>query len=104
VAAAFIALLIAGLLAARRAPDRFGFLLGIGCVTILAVPSAMCLLRCTGLVRIHMGALPFLSYGGPDVFLMLVCVGLLLSTGRSADRKATGIGQKENGWLRMAAP
>ncbi len=36
---------------------RCDYLLGVGCVSFIAVPSALCLLRCTGLVLIGIGAI-----------------------------------------------
>jgi len=82
VLAAFMAIFICGIVIALRAPDTFGLLLGSGItfligfqafINIGVVPSA---LPNKGL------PLPFVSYGGSSLLILLVCVGLLLSIAR----------------------
>ncbi len=69
-----------------RAPDRFGRILGAGIVSLVACPLLLNLARITGLVSIRIGVLPFLGYGGLDLFVMLVFVGVLLSICVSPER------------------
>ena len=80
---AFIALLLfflwRGLTVADRAPDRFGKLLASGIVALVAVQafvnigSMLSLLPLTGIT------LPFVSYGGTSLVVLLGAMGILLN-------------------------
>jgi cell division protein FtsW len=79
VVAAYIAMFIAGIIIALRASDAFGTLLGtgitflIGCQAFINIGVVTSALPNKGL------PLPFVSYGGSNLVIMLTCVGVLLS-------------------------
>ena len=79
-----------GLDIARRAPDDFGKLLAAGIVgwiffqTLFNVGSMIGLLPMTGL------PLPFMSYGGTSLMVLLAAVGLLVSVSRQAAPRPAG--------------
>jgi cell division protein FtsW len=81
--AVFGAFLVVGYRIAQRAPDRFGYLLGIGMTNLVAVSAflhmgvALALLPTTGV------ALPFMSYGRSALLAAFCAVGVLLSIARA---------------------
>jgi cell division protein FtsW len=81
---AFVILVVCGVYIALRARDAFGLMLGsgitflIGCQAFINVGVVTSALPNKGL------PLPFISYGGSNLLLMLTCVGILLSIARHA--------------------
>jgi cell division protein FtsW len=74
-----------GLVAAMRAPDSFGRLLGIG-ITVMVVGQALVNLSVVlGLVPTKGIPLPFISYGGSSLLGMLLATGVLLNISQHAD-------------------
>ncbi len=79
-----------GLDIARRAPDDFGKLLAAGIIgwiffqTVFNIGSMIGLLPMTGL------PLPFMSYGGTAMMILLAAVGLLLNISRQAETRPAG--------------
>lgn len=84
--ALFAALVIQGIFIALRAPDLYGTLLGIGIVSQVAwqvflhIGVGTALLPNTGI------SLPFFSYGGTSLLLLLGEMGVLLSISRAGQR------------------
>lgn len=77
-----------GLRIARAAPDRFGALLAAG---ITATVSGQALLNmgvATGLLPVTGIPLPFVSFGGSSLGMMMIKVGILLNISRYAYREA----------------
>ncbi len=81
---AYAALIICGTYVARRARDTFGFLLASGITFLIGLQAAINIGVVTGAIPNKGLSLPFLSYGGSNLLLMLACVGILLSVGRKA--------------------
>jgi cell division protein FtsW len=82
--AVYALLILCGLAAARRAPDRFGHLLAAGLTWNLAINVLV-----HGAVNLGMGPvtgvpLPFLSCGGSSLMANLLAMGILLSVARRA--------------------
>lgn len=81
--ALFTGFAIVGYRIAARAPDRFGYLLGVGMTNLIAVSGflnmgvALALLPTTGV------ALPFMSYGRSALLTSFFAVGVLLSLARA---------------------
>jgi cell division protein FtsW len=84
VVAAFVTILICGLFIAVRAPDPFGLFLGSGVTFLIGLQAAINIGVVTSALPNKGLSLPFISYGGSNLVLMLTCVGLLLSIARHA--------------------
>ncbi|MFN2420906.1 MAG: putative lipid II flippase FtsW [Gemmatimonadota bacterium] len=69
---------------ARRAPDGFGFLLASGVTTQIVMSALVNLGVATAILPTTGLTLPFISYGGTDLIVRLVMVGILLSVSRDA--------------------
>jgi len=80
----FMVLIACGLYIARRAEDKFGLLLGTGLTFMIGIQAFINMGVVTSLLPNKGMPLPFISYGGSNLLLMLVSVGLLLSISRFA--------------------
>ncbi len=80
----FMGVLVAGMWIALHAADIFGTLLAVGITALLAVQAFINVGVVTALFPNKGLALPFISYGGTSLLVMLVAVGLLLSVARHA--------------------
>ena len=75
-----------GFVAAMKAPDAFGKFLGIG-ITAMVMGQALINLSVTlGLLPTKGIPLPFISYGGSSLLLMLLATGVLLNISQHADQ------------------
>jgi cell division protein FtsW len=87
---AFMVILICGVYIAWNAVDNFGMLIAIGITFLIAMQVVINLGVVTGALPNKGLALPFISYGGSNLVIMLGCVGLLINIGRHAgDRLPT---------------
>jgi len=84
VVAAFVVLLICGIYIAWHSRDTFGLLLATGLTFLIALQAFINIGVVTSALPNKGLPLPFISRGGSNLFLMLVCVGLLLSVARRA--------------------
>lgn len=82
--ALFGILLWRGMRAAMRVPDRFGSYLAAGLTGVIAMQVLINIGVVTGALPVTGITLPFLSYGGSSLTLMLTAVGILLSVSRRA--------------------
>lgn len=78
----FSLLLWRGVRIALGAPDLFGSFLGIGIIVMIAIQVIINIGVVTGLMPVTGITLPFLSYGGSSLTLMLMAVGVLLNISR----------------------
>lgn len=81
---AFVVFLFAGIYISSRARDLYGFLLGMGIVTLVGFQALINLAVVTSLIPNKGLPLPLISYGGSNLCVILASVGLLLSIARHA--------------------
>jgi len=84
VVVAFVMFVCCGFHISARAPDVFGVLLGAGITFLIGLQAFVNVAVVTGVFPNKGLPLPFISYGGSNLILMLGCVGLLLSIARHA--------------------
>jgi len=90
VVAAFVVLLLCGIYIAWHSRDTFGLLLATGLTFLIGLQAFINIGVVTSALPNKGLPLPFISRGGSNLFLMLVCVGLLLSVARRAsENRAT---------------
>jgi cell division protein FtsW len=82
VVAAFVAIVICGIYMAMNARDTFGLLLGSGITFLIGLQAFINIGVVTSALPNKGLPLPFISYGGSNLLMLLVCVGLLLSIAR----------------------
>jgi len=86
VAAAFLALIVTGLLIANSAKDRHQRLLAIGATMVIGVQAFWNMLVVTGAVPTKGLTLPFISYGGSSLVVCLMLIGILDAVARASAR------------------
>jgi len=84
VLALFIVLVACGVFISRRSNDMFGLLLGAGITFMIGLQAFINMGVVTSLLPNKGMPLPFISYGGSNLLVMLVSVGFLLSIARFA--------------------
>lgn len=82
----FAVLFWAGLAHLRKAPNLFGYLLVAGSLLLLALQSIINLGVVTGSLPTKGMSMPFISYGGSNLLLMGIIIGLLFNTRRAWSR------------------
>lgn len=80
----FVLLVICGIRIASRARDTFGLLLGSGVTFMIGLQAFINIGVVTSTLPNKGMSLPFISYGGSNLLVMLVAVGILLSIARHA--------------------
>jgi cell division protein FtsW len=100
----FVAFVVRGLQIARRAVDPFGALLAVGFTMWVAVQALLNIAVMTAVIPSSGLPLPFISYGGSALLVLMIGVGLMLSVSRIATiRQSTSNGRKrgatyDRGW------
>ncbi len=84
--ALFITIFVAGLIHVRRAPNLFQFLLVTGCLLLMCLQAIINLAVVTGMMPTKGMSLPFISYGGSNLLLMGLLVGVIVNTARTWER------------------
>jgi cell division protein FtsW len=84
VVVAFVAIVLCGIYIAVQAPDTFGMLLGSGISFMIGLQAFINIGVVTSALPNKGLPLPFISYGGSNLLLMLTSVGILLSVARQA--------------------
>ncbi len=88
VVSSFAAVVMSGFFIAGRASDVFGVLLASGITMMIGLQAAINIGVVTGVLPNKGISLPFISYGGSNLLIMLAGVGLLLSVARRARARA----------------
>jgi len=78
----FLLICLCGVQVALNARDRFGTLLGFGCVVMITIQAAVNIGVTTSLLPNKGMPLPFISFGGSDLLICYIMVGLLVSIHR----------------------
>jgi cell division protein FtsW len=100
----FVAFAIRGFQIARNARDPFGALLSIGFTAWVVIQALLNIAVMTALVPSTGVPLPFISFGGSSLLVLMIGVGLMLSIQRIANlRQATSerrnaIANYDRGW------
>ena len=83
VIALFMIFIWRGILIAMRTTDMFGSLIAVGITTLIAFQAIINISVVTATVPTTGMSLPFFSYGGTALLLLLANVGILLNISRS---------------------
>lgn len=81
----FCALLVRGFTIAAHAPDRFGALMAVGLTFQVALQAALNIMVVTNTIPNTGISLPFFSYGGTALVILLSEMGIVLSISRSSN-------------------
>jgi cell division protein FtsW len=84
----YIALVVRGLQVARRAVDNFGALLAAGITIWIAIKALLNIAVMVAIVPPTGASLPFISFGGSSLVVVMSGVGLLLSVARVRAKQA----------------
>lgn len=82
----FAILIWRGVLIAMKAPDMFGSLLAVGITSLIAIQVIINIAVVTSSMPATGMPLPFFSYGGTALFLLLCEMGILLNISRAGNR------------------
>ena len=80
----FVAIVVCGIYIALKSRDTFGLLLGSGITFLIGLQAFINIGVVTSALPNKGLPLPFISYGGSNLLIMLTSVGLLLSIARHA--------------------
>ena len=82
----FAILIWRGILAAMKAPDMFGSLLAVGITSLIGIQTIINIAVVTSSMPATGMPLPFFSYGGTALFILLCEVGILLNVSRAGNK------------------
>lgn len=77
-------------LVARKSSDRYGFLVSSGIFALFASQTAINLGAIVALFPLTGVPLPFISYGGSNLVVSLIAVGIILNISRNVSAQAKG--------------
>ena len=83
----FLLILFSGVLISMNAKDRFGMLLGFGITIAISLQAAINIGVTTSLLPNKGMPLPFISYGGSNLAVTMLLVGILLNIHRQGRRE-----------------
>ena len=86
VLALFSVLIVRGVLIAIKAKDSFGSLIAIGITALIAIQVILNIAVVTNSIPNTGISLPFLSYGGSSLVILLASMGILMNISRSAKK------------------
>ncbi len=89
VVALYICFAIRGFQLARRAKDNFGALLCVGFTSWVIIQALLNIAVMTGAIPSTGVPLPFISFGGSSLTVVMIGVGLMLSVQRVASRRVS---------------
>ena len=83
----FLLIMLAGVLIAMNSRDRFGLLLGFGITIIITLQAAINIGVTTSLLPNKGMPLPFISYGGSNLAVSMLLIGILVNIHRHGRRE-----------------
>ncbi len=81
----FVVVLVCGIWIALKAPDRLGRLTAFGLTLLIVLQATFNMGVVIGVLPPKGLALPFLSYGGTNMLVSLIAIGILINVGRHAE-------------------
>src|SRR5699024_5706822 len=81
----FVVITLRGLFIARKCTDSVGSLLAIGISSMISIQAIINLGAISGILPITGVPLPFLSYGGSSLFILLISMGILNNIAKSVN-------------------
>lgn len=75
-----------GIIIAMKAPDMFGSLLATGITALIGLQAIINIAVVTSSMPVTGMALPFFSYGGTSLIILLCSVGVLLNISRQSQK------------------
>jgi cell division protein FtsW len=75
-----------GVLIAMKAPDMFGSLIAVGITSLIGLQAIINIGVVTSSIPNTGMPLPFFSYGGTSLIILLCCVGVLLNISRHSKK------------------
>lgn len=82
----FLLFIWRGIIISMRAPDMFGSLMAIGITSLIGLQAIINIAVVTSSMPVTGIALPFFSYGGTSLIILLCAVGILLNISRYAEK------------------
>jgi cell division protein FtsW len=80
----FLMIALAGGYISFHAPEPTGVLIGLGATSLVCLQAGMNMAVTTSLMPTKGIGLPFISYGGSNLLMCMICVGVLLNIHRQA--------------------
>lgn len=75
-----------GIIIAMKAPDMFGSLLATGITALIGLQAIINIAVVTSSMPVTGMALPFFSYGGTSLIILLCAVGVMLNISRQSQK------------------
>lgn len=88
---AYLVLLVAGIIVAKKARDQFGQLLAFGITISIALYAFVNVAVTTGVLPTTGLPLPFISYGGTSLIFLCISVGILINIAFTNHMRANGV-------------
>lgn len=77
-----------GMRIAKAAPDMFGQLVAVGIVSWIFIQAMINIMAISGMIPLTGIPLPFISYGGTSLAVLMVAIGILLNVAKQARLEA----------------
>lgn len=81
----FILLIQQGLKIIKNAPDKFGYFLALGIVSMISLKAVINIGVSCGILPTKGLPLPFISYGGSSFIFDMISIGILMNIGRTGE-------------------